>query len=140
MAHGLRVTLFSLACFAIIGCGGPTVHEVDGEVNFDGKPVPAGRIYFNPDFTKGNDGPQGYAPIKDGKFDTRKGGKGVCGGATIVVIQGHAGTADPLNVGDPIFNEYQFATDLPRESTKRNFDVPKSAAENLKKSRGERQD
>src|SRR5205807_6772258 len=76
------------ACLAAPGCGGSRGVEVSGEVTFDGKPVPAGRIYFNPDVTKGNDGPQGYAEIHDGKFDTSKGGKGACGGPTVVVISG----------------------------------------------------
>src|SRR5579872_4051284 len=77
------------------GGGGPQAVEVAGKVTFDGKPVPAGRIYFNPDFSKGNDGPQGYTQIRQGEFDTRQGGKGACGGPTVVVIQGYeAGSPD----------------------------------------------
>src|SRR5204862_378695 len=80
-----RWAIVGVLGLAAVGCGESRV-EVSGEVTFDGKPVPAGRIYFNPDFTKGNDGPQGYADIKDGKFDTRNKGKGACGGPTIAVI------------------------------------------------------
>lgn len=108
--------LFAAAFIAVSGCGGPKSVEVSGNVTFDGKPLPSGRIYFNPDYTKGPDGPQGYAEIKDGKFDTRNGGKGAFGGPTIVVIKAL-----------PHFKEYQEAIDLPNEPTKRNFDVPASA-------------
>src|SRR6478672_4234893 len=89
-----------------LGCGGGQGAEVWGEVTFDGKPVPAGRIYFNPDFTKGNDGPQGYAPIKDGKFDTRHEGQAAAGGPTVVVVKGYNGVPkpdDPNWIGDPLF-------------------------------------
>jgi len=133
-----RVAVFAgctIACLLVLGCGEPKRVDVSGDVTFDGKPLPAGRIYFDPDFAKGNDGVQGYAEIKDGKYDTRKGGKGACGGATIVKIEGYqAGTGEkPGFVGPKLFNEYQTTTELPLESCTRDFTVPASAAEGLKK-------
>src|SRR5579859_2435068 len=131
--------LIMAGCVALVGCGGarPQAVEVWGEIIFDGKPLPAGRIYFNPDFSKGNDGPQGYAIIQDGKFDTRKGGAGAHGGPTIVIIQGYDGSKDPASgtMGNPLFTEFQIAVDLPKESCQRDFEVPASAAKDLPKSR-----
>jgi hypothetical protein len=128
--------LFTIGCLAVVGCNnGPKRVDVSGDVTFDGKPLPAGRIFFNPDFTKGNDGPQGYAEIKNGKYNTRTNGKGACGGATVVKIEGYqAGAGDkPGFVGPKLFNEYETKLDLPLETCNRNFDVPASAAANLKK-------
>jgi hypothetical protein len=121
---------------ALAGCGGgPRGVEVAGEVLFDGKPLPAGRIYFNPDFAKGNDGPQGHAVIQNGKFDTRKGGRPATAGPTIAVIQGYDGdqTDVPGSMGNPLFREYQTAVELPRETCTQNFEVPASAAEDAPK-------
>jgi hypothetical protein len=133
-ARCARCLSLLVACWTIVGCGESGVH-VSGEVTFGGKPVPAGRIYFNPDFSKKNDGPQGYADIKDGKFDTRAHGKGACGGATIVVINGFDGNAQPgaATKGDPLFHEYQVAIELPKVSSMQKFDVPASAADSLSK-------
>lgn len=117
-----RLLLLLVCASAIAGCDkGSNSAEVDGEVNFDGKPLASGRIYFNPDYTKGPDGPQGYAEIKDGKFDTRKGGKAAFGGPTIVVIQASE------------IREFQQAMELPKSPSKQNFDVPASAAKDAPK-------
>lgn len=118
---------------AVAGCGGPHAVDVSGTITFGGKPLPAGRVYFNPDFTRGNDGPQGYAQVEGGRFDTRKGGQGACGGPTVVVIQGYAAGPEgaPGSMGSRLFREFQIETDLPRQSCTRDFDVPASAAQDL---------
>ncbi len=118
-----------------LGCGGSAAPHVEGEVTFDGKPLPAGRIYFTPDTTRGNDGPQGYAEIHDGKFDTRKGGKAAFGGPTVVVIQGYDGNKDAnaAVMGSPLFREYTVTVDLPKEPSIQRFDVPATAAKDLPK-------
>jgi hypothetical protein len=130
-----RYAVLVAGCLAVAGCGGPSAVEVSGEITFDGKPLPAGRIYFNPDVTKGNDGPQGYAEIRDGKYDTRNGGRGAWGGPTIAVIQGYDGSKGPTPgwLGNRLFREYQEAIDLPKEPCTRNFTVPASAASDLPK-------
>ena len=63
---------------ALVGCGGavesgPPRFRLSGKVTFDGKPVPAGTIYFEP-----ATGPAGSAQIKDGQYDTAN---GMAGGA-----------------------------------------------------------
>jgi hypothetical protein len=99
-------------------------------VTYDGgKPVPAGRIYFSPDTTKGNDGPQGFAVIHDGKFDTRKNGRAPIGGPMIVRINACEAGADPSSamVGPHLFKDYEMAIDLPKEDSTQTFDVPATA-------------
>ena len=56
--------LLLAASLAGMGCGGEPVVQVSGEITFNGKPVPAGRLWFNPDFSQGNDGPAGSAEIR----------------------------------------------------------------------------
>src|SRR5689334_1330990 len=82
------------ACLALAGCGGGTAgrYEVAGAVTYDGKPVPTGKVYFTPDASKQNAGPQGVGDIKDGRYDTRQ-GKGGPGGPVLVHIEGYDGRA-----------------------------------------------
>jgi hypothetical protein len=110
-----------------VGCGGGLRrNDVSGEVHFAGKPIPAGRIYFTPDTAKGNDGPQGFAEIKEGKFDTRDNGQGAIGGAMIVIVAGNDGTLGN-GAGTPLFDDYSIKADLPATSSTQNFDVPANA-------------
>jgi hypothetical protein len=113
------------ALAALVGCsdGGPKRYRVSGEVTFDGRPIPYGEVVFTPDGSKKNSGPQGIAPIRDGKFDTRSaGGQGVAGGPTILRVNGMTGP------GGKTLCEHELPVDLPRQDTTRNIDVPKKAA------------
>ncbi|HEX3316290.1 MAG TPA: hypothetical protein VHR72_15435 [Gemmataceae bacterium] len=123
---GVAVLLLGAA-----GCGGSSRVEVSGEVTFGGNPIPAGRIYFTPDTSKGNDGPQGFAEIKDGRFDTRDEGRGAKGGPTIVTVAGNNG-AMGNGQGTPLFDEYPIKMDLPTESSTQKFDVPANARKTRK--------
>jgi hypothetical protein len=128
-------------CLLLAGCGptGPVRFEVSGEVTFRGQPVPAGMIYFTPDAPKGNQGPQAYAPIRQGKYDTRHGGKGTVGGPVTVRIEGFDGKGEvPGAVGNPLFVAYEIPAELPHSDTTQTFDVPVSAAEHLPAARSGR--
>lgn len=112
------------------GCGGgrdARQYHVSGTVTYDGQPVPAGAVVFEPDTAQGNAGPPGFAPIRQGRFDTRS-GKGVVGGPHVVKISGSDGQPDDLGLfpsGTPLFPEYVHRVDLPQESSTHEFDVPK---------------
>ena len=126
--------VFALASCLLMGCsGGSTTFDVKGTVTFDGKPVPAGRIDFFPDATQGNEGPQGFAIIKNGVFDTSQpGGQGHSGGAMLIKVEGFDGKSDnPKFPGTPIFKVHEFKRDLPRSSSEENFEVPASAAQDF---------
>lgn len=124
--------VLALLVVAAVGCGGGSGgrYRVSGKVTFAGKPIPVGRIYFDPNLAKKNDGLQGTAEIKNGEYDTAKGGQGTTAGPVIVRIEGADGTTgDPDRPnGKPLFPSYQTELDLPKQNTTRDFDVPASAA------------
>ncbi|MGQ9504747.1 MAG: hypothetical protein ACUVQG_06520 [Thermogutta sp.] len=120
----LVLCTFSLA---VMGCGErrPTLYHVSGTVTFGGKPVPAGSIIFEPDTSKGNQGPAGFAAIKNGRYDTRDAGRGTVGGPHVVRITGLDGVpAEELPQGTPLFPEYTTQIDLPKKELTQDFDVP----------------
>lgn len=103
---------------SVVGCSGggdgPTRYRASGNVSFDGQPVADGSVYFMP--AKGNSGPQGFAPIKNGKYDTKDSeGNGTVGGAHTVRIV------------TPRF-EYQSKTpvDLPKADSDHPFELKKN--------------
>jgi len=127
-----------LVCLLVPGCGGDKTYRVSGKVTFKGQPIPAGKIYFTPDSSKGNSGPTGYADIKNGEYDTSSSdGKGVVGGPTIIAIEG----IDPNEKPDKIdksdksgevlvkslFPRYETSADLPKSSSTKDIDVPAEA-------------
>ncbi|HBO44562.1 MAG TPA: hypothetical protein DD670_11630 [Planctomycetaceae bacterium] len=125
----VATTLVILACGLLVGegCGKSTVkrHNLSGQVTFQGKPIPVGLIVFEPDATKGNRGPQGFAQIFDGRYETDKFGKGAIVGALNVEITGFPpgdGSAGSPNV--PLFPPYKTSVQISEETTTLNFEVP----------------
>jgi hypothetical protein len=116
----------ALAALLIAGCSShdaPNRFQLSGAVTLDGQPIPYGEVVFTPDGSKQNSGPQGIAPIRDGKFDTAgKEGKGVAGGPTIVRVNGMSGP------GGNTLCEYEMRIDLPRANGTRDLAVPKEGA------------
>jgi hypothetical protein len=117
---------------AIVGCGGSVSRiEISGSASFGGKPIPGGRIYFTPDTKKGNQGPQGFAEIKEGRFDTRDDGRGAVSGAMIVQIVGNDGSLGE-GKGIPLFDDYSLPTEISAASSPLSFDVPANAPKTMK--------
>ena len=107
--------------------------DVWGTVKFKNQPVPAGLIVMNPDFSKGNDGPQGMAEIRDGRFDTRQLDKGAPSGPVLFMIDGFDGVAQGESPSrKPLFLGYKVQLDLPKQSSEQNIDVPPSAGATTK--------
>ena len=115
-----------LLAVALAGCGGERVYNLSGTVTFQGKPVPAGHIVFEPDASAGNKGPAAFAKIKDGRYDTSiLEGRGTVGGPHLVLIHGRDGIPrGELLSGLPLFRDYQTKVDLPKKSGARDFEVP----------------
>lgn len=128
-----------LACAALgglPGCGrsdGFARHRVSGTVTLNGRPVPAGKVYFNPDVAAGNDGPPAYAEIRDGAFDTSAAnGRDAISGPHQVVINGYepatASADSEFGGAKPLFGDYRTTVVLPEAASQQAFDVPAAAA------------
>lgn len=124
-----------LLCSLALGCGGDKTFRVSGTVQFKGQPVPAGKIYFLPDGSKGNTGATGYANIKDGKYDTSEtGGKGAIGGPMIIAIEGIDPSGPPAKAESSevtakvLFPRYETAAELPKAASTKDIEVPADAA------------
>lgn len=128
MRRRLNLALAAALLVLLAACGsdGPARFDVAGQVTFRGKPVPAGTIIFEPDATKGNDGPQGMATIENGRFNSAQGGRGTVGGPHHVTILG----CDGVNVsetspqGKPLFPPHVTSADLPKQRATLDFAVP----------------
>jgi hypothetical protein len=122
----------ALTLCCIVGCGsksGPIRYNYRGTVNYKGQAVKAGRILFEPDATRGNRGPQGYAVIQNGVYDTSKnGGKGAVGGPQIVRINGFdgKGATDDSPFGIPLFKPNEQRVELPKADSMMDFTVASS--------------
>lgn len=134
MTPRLRVASTAVLWWPVVfvGCqrgagDGPIRYQLSGKATYDGEPIPAGEICFDPDPGQGNRGPGGVADIVDGFYKTRR-EFGVIGGPHVVRISGFDGQPDgelePL--GSPLFREHQLQAHLPEEPGKIDFDVPKT--------------
>jgi hypothetical protein len=112
-----------LGLAALAGCTREEkLFRVSGVVTHGGKPIAKGAIHFVPQA----DGPQGYANILDGKYDTAKQGKGIRGGAYAVRVNGFDGKeANEAPFGQALFPEYTGTKDLPKQDSTYDLDVPK---------------
>ncbi|PQO47566.1 hypothetical protein [Blastopirellula marina] len=126
--HPRRLLVFAVLLSAALafGCGPSTsTTHIHGDVTYNGQPVPAGTIYFEPDTAAGNSGPGSVAIIRNGAYDTSE-ALGVVGGPHIVRIEGYDGIAHGDNLdGSPLFATYETTTELPMSSSSVDFDVPK---------------
>jgi hypothetical protein len=89
---------------ALLGCNpsgaAPGSYDLEGNIDYQGNPIPAGSITFMPDNDAGNKGPAAIAEIKDGRYKTAP-GRGVLGGAYILRITAHDGKPVPVPDADP---------------------------------------
>ena len=102
------------------------MYHVSGEVTFDNEPVPGGYVMFSPNVLEGNDGRQGYAEIKDGRYDTAGSGKGITGGAYMVLVRGFLPPQGDAP-GKMLFRQYEKAIELPTADSQQEIIVPASA-------------
>jgi hypothetical protein len=113
-----------LGLAALAGCSQQEkLYRVSGAVTFSGKPIAKGVIHFDPQ----TDGPQGFANIVEGKYDTAQQGKGVRGGTYSIRVNGYDGKeANEAPFGQALFPEYTGTKDLPQADSTYDLDVPKS--------------
>ena len=122
-APGVLVLLVALQA----GCTSTErLYDLSGTATYDGRPIPAGIIYFDPDPIKGGTGTQGFANIHGGHYTTAVNGRGIRGGSYIIRITGYNGkTANEAPLGQSLFDEYEMKKDLPAANSELNFDIPK---------------
>lgn len=127
LLRGLGLTGFMSGFLLVAGCGGEEkLYQVSGTVTYDGKPIPKGLIFFDPDSMKGTTGTQGFANILDGKYDTAEKGKGVRGGTYAIRVNGFDGKeANEAPFGQPLFPEYTGSKELPKENSTYDLAIPK---------------
>jgi len=113
--------LVAIALAALAGCSPQEkLYRVSGVVTHNGKPIPKGLIHFDPK----TDGPQGFANILDGKYDTAQQGKGVRGGAYDIRVNAFDGKeANEAPFGQPLFPEFTGTKDLPQADSTYDLDV-----------------
>lgn len=117
-------------CLLALGCGdseGITRYRMTGTVSFNGQPVPAGTIVFEPDSSAGNPGAAGSAIIVDGKYDTES--LGIIGGPHFVRIDGAEKGGPNDEAGKTLFSGYQTKVDFPKQAGTQDFTVPAEAAQ-----------
>jgi hypothetical protein len=134
----LCIPLCLPALVVLAGCGGKgdaPRFDLSGTVTYDGKPVPAGYIVFEPETAAGNSGPASQADIHDGKYSTLP-GHGTIGGPHVVRIFGFDGRPykagegpqghPMLNpMGKPLFTASAIKVDLPKQKAVHDFAIPK---------------
>ena len=134
-----RWTVLSAALCLFAGCGqsGPARYSVSGNVSYKGAPIPVGQISFEPDTTRGNEGPGASAVIKDGKYDTADGGKGAVAGPVIIAVEGidpnPPAKAESSDITTRVlFARYELEAVLPDSSSTKDITVPAEAAKGPK--------
>ncbi|MCE9564059.1 MAG: hypothetical protein K8U57_18605 [Planctomycetes bacterium] len=127
MSHLLvRCVLVVLLATTAAGCdGGLKRYSVSGTVTLGGRPVLAGEIVFEPDSSKGNNGPGSVVRIKDGRYQTEP-GLGVVGGAYVIRIIPMSGTpfGDSLD-GKPLLPRPHVANvEFSASDSTKDFEIP----------------
>lgn len=115
-----------LVLLFLLGCGGAdpsldnTVH-LSGKVNFQGKAVPHGKIYFNP--SQGQGGTTGFAKISNGQYDTAAAeGRAAPPGIVTISINGYD------REGGKMLCRHEIQIQLDANTRTKDFEVPDSAA------------
>lgn len=134
--HRIGLVASLLMISLLVGCGSQGGYRVSGTVTFQGKPVPAGKIYFMPDSSKGSTGATGYADIREGKYDTSlEGGMGAPAGPVIVAIEGtdpSAAASTKEASGEVtiklLFARYETPAEIPKSASTKDIEVPAEAA------------
>ena len=120
-----------LALVLTAGCGKaqPKLSQLSGKVTFKGQPVPAGYINFQAEA-----GPVKMVRIVNGTYDTATAKEpGIYPGKVVIRIAGFDGKKlDYFPDGKQIFNPYELHDTISEGTSTKDFEVPASAANNLK--------
>jgi hypothetical protein len=116
-----------VALAGLSGCGDEKLQDVTGTITYDGRPLPAGVVWFDPEPNHPGKPPQGYAYIKDGRFNTAEQGRGVKAGAYLVRVEGFDGKpGNELPMGKPLFTDFQEKREMPKGPVDLEIRIPKA--------------
>jgi hypothetical protein len=105
----VRYLILFGALALLTGCADDKPMDVAGAVTYGGDPLPAGVVWFDPDPGHPAKPPQGFAYVKDGKFNSADQGRGVRPGAYTVRVEGFDGKpGNELPMGKPLFAGHEF--------------------------------
>ncbi|WP_439628280.1 hypothetical protein [Gemmata sp.] len=111
---------------ALAGCGGtPDQYPVSGTIRIGDKPIPAG--YVTIEALDSPSATQGYAPIRDGRFDTRDGGQGAASGPVVLRIDGRGEPSERFPQGVPVCLRFEVRAELKPGPNQLELTVPESA-------------
>lgn len=120
----------------LAGCGtgkDPPRFQVQGTVTFQGRPVPSGTIRFEPDGSRGNQGPVSVIPIREGKYRSDQPGvKGTIKGPLAVWISGYPARDPNVEVQPPLFPEYRTTVEMIPQGAVTTLDFEVSAPASMK--------
>ena len=91
----LQIFLLILSTLSVVGCGGPDIVEVTGKVTYNGEPLPAGTVMFQP--VGGEHSQPATGEIQsDGTFKltTREQGEGATVGSNRVLVNSYEPTTN----------------------------------------------
>ncbi|WP_442483198.1 hypothetical protein [Aeoliella sp. SH292] len=127
---GMRLAIVASCLLVLmVGCNKPKSDRmtIEGAVTWKGQPVPAGRVYFTPDESKGGSGPQGYAMIVNGRYDTgEEKSKGCHVGPHFAEVHGFDGQGSE-GFGSPLFAPYSISIEVPADGGTIDLEVPADA-------------
>lgn len=130
-ALGLGPVLIVAIGLGLTGCrqdAGPKRYSLEGEVTWEGRPVPAGSIIISPDVAAGNVGPATGVDIRDGRYRTLP-GRGTIGGPHVFQIHGYDGqviqTPEIFDaLGKQLFPPIRLNIDLPASDATHDLRLP----------------
>jgi hypothetical protein len=131
LALGIGPVLIAAIGLGLAGCrqdAGPKRYSLEGEVTWEGRPVPAGSIIISPDAAAGNVGPATGVDIRDGRYRTLP-GRGTIGGPHVFQIHGYDGeviqTPEIFDaLGKQLFPPVRLRIDLPASDAIHDLRLP----------------
>ena len=142
--HGRLDRLRPLVVFVVCGMAvtlagcseatGPNRHRVSGTIHIGSQTITGGFVVIEPAHGSPAGPLQGYAPIRDGHFDTDDGGQRAASGPAVLRINGWGAPTEQFKNGAPLCNRYELKIDLKAEANTLDLVVPESAR--LKEPRG----
>lgn len=123
----MKLRVLAMVSLSIVsGCSGPsgpTTYRVSGEVTFQGKPVPAGTIVFEPLDPAAVQGLTSI-DIASGKYDSGDKAGAAAGKCRVTITGADRVAANEDEKVTVLFPPYVTEVDLPAAVSTQNFEVP----------------